>query len=89
MRLRRRTVNSNIDDVGASHRRGDHGGGRDTRGVVRVDVDGEVGVLLPDRGDETVPSDVSLAQPDSLRDASYILAASGLRTPAISLIPRT
>lgn len=46
--LVRRTVNSDVDDVSASHRRGDHGGGRDTRGVVRVDVDREVGILLTD-----------------------------------------
>jgi len=49
MRSRRgHTINRNIDNICTSHRRGDHRRSRNTGGIVRVDVDWEVGVFLAD-----------------------------------------
>ena len=50
------TVDSNVNNVSTSRRRRQHRRSRDTRGVVRVDVDGEIRVLLADSTDETVSS---------------------------------
>lgn len=46
------TVNSNIDNVGACSRSSNHGRRGDAGSVMRVDVDGQVGVLLADFSDE-------------------------------------
>lgn len=80
------TVNGNVNDVGASLGGSDHARRGDTGGVVRVHVDREVGVSLADRADEPARSACG-----EMRDANatYSLAASGLRRPAMSLIPST
>ena len=52
----RHAVNSSIDSVGASLSTGNHGGHTSTSGVVGVDVDGEIRVLLTDGTNEEAGS---------------------------------
>ena len=47
-----RTVNSNIDDIGACRCSSDHRRRGDAGSIMRVYVDGQVGVLLADFSDE-------------------------------------
>lgn len=53
-------VDGDIDDISSCGGGGEHGSGRDTSGVVRVNVDGEVGILLANGTDQTKDDDVSL-----------------------------
>ena len=48
------TVNSDIYNVRPCSRSGEHRRSRDTGGIVRMDVDREVRILLADRADQTV-----------------------------------
>lgn len=58
------TVDGNVHDVGASSSRGKHACSGDTSGIVRVDVDGQVGVLLPDSSNESAIHKSTVSIPD-------------------------
>jgi len=53
----RRTVDSNINDIGSSGGTGEHGSSSDTGGVVGVNMDGKVGVSLSDSSNEPETSE--------------------------------
>lgn len=48
----RLTVNSDINDISTSGGRGEHAGYSNTSSIVRVNVNGEVGILLANSTDE-------------------------------------
>lgn len=56
--MHRRTVNSNVDDIGACSSSSDHRRRGDAGSVMRVDVDGQVRVLLADFPDEPEGRDI-------------------------------
>ena len=47
------TVNGDIDDISAGGSSREHACGGNTSSVVRVDVDGQIGGLLPDSSNES------------------------------------
>ena len=49
-----RTVDGDVDDIGTGGSSSNHTGDGDTGGIVRMDVDGEIGVLLSDSPDKPV-----------------------------------
>jgi hypothetical protein len=81
------TVDGDIDDIGSSSSTGEHTGGRDTRGVVGVDVDGEIGELGTNGSDEATDGSSAEAEEEG-GTGTYMVAAAGFNTPAMSLIAR-
>ena len=65
---RGRTINGDIDNIGTGLGTGEHTSNGDTGGVVRVDVDGEVGVGFSDSTNQPVMSANSPVLPKELAD---------------------
>lgn len=49
----KRTINRNIDNIRSCQRASNHTGGRDTGGVMRMNMDGNIGIFFPDGADQT------------------------------------
>jgi len=83
----RHAVDSDVDDICSGRSAGEHGRSRDTGSVMGVNVNGHVGELLAKSANEPVrrkrPESAKRKRYIGARDETHIVAASGLRRPAI------